>query len=135
LPPDAPMVLTLGYRPPFDFAGMLAFYRRHAVEGLETFSAEGMTRIVSLGGKTGRISVSDDPLRNRLRVAYDFPDTAAVGAILNRIRRMFDLDSDPLLVANAMARDRALAALHKRRPGIRIPTGWDPFETAIAAIL
>jgi AraC family transcriptional regulator, regulatory protein of adaptative response / DNA-3-methyladenine glycosylase II len=135
VPVDAPMVVSLPYRPPFDFDGLLAFYARHAIAGLETFEPGRMTRIVSQGGKTGRITVTNDPAGNRLRIAYGFPDAAAIGAILNRVRRMFDLDSDPLLVANAMREEKAFSGFLSRRPGARIPTGWDPFETAIATIL
>jgi AraC family transcriptional regulator, regulatory protein of adaptative response / DNA-3-methyladenine glycosylase II len=135
LPANAPMTISLPYRPPFDFAGLLAFYARHGVAGLETFANGKMTRLVSMGGKTGWISVSDRAAENKLVVEYGFPDTAALGTVLGRVRRMFDLDSDPLLVANAMGADKAFARLHGKRPGVRIPTGWDPFETAIATIL
>jgi AraC family transcriptional regulator of adaptative response / DNA-3-methyladenine glycosylase II len=135
IPAGAPLILSLPYRPPFDFDGLLAFYARHSIEGLETFAAGRMTRIVSMDGKAGKISISNDGKRNRLLIEYGFPETAAIGSILNKVRRMFDLDSDPLLIANAMDADKAFARFHSKRPGIRIPTGWDPFETAIGTIL
>jgi AraC family transcriptional regulator of adaptative response / DNA-3-methyladenine glycosylase II len=132
---ESPMVLSLPYRPPFDFDGLLAFYSRHAIAGLETFEPGRYVRIVSLAGKSGRIAVKNDPSANRLLVEYDFPDPAAIGVVLNRVRDMFDLDSDPLLIANAMRRDRRFAAFLAKRAGARLPTGWDRFETAIATIL
>jgi AraC family transcriptional regulator of adaptative response / DNA-3-methyladenine glycosylase II len=55
--------------------------------------------------------------------------------ILNRVRDLFDLDVDPLLIANAMGRDRRFAAMLNKHAGVRLPTGWDRFETAIATIL
>ncbi|MDB5106417.1 MAG: methylation and regulatory protein Ada [Fibrobacteres bacterium] len=134
-PADLPMVLSLPYRPPFDFGGLLAFYARHAIAGLESFPPGRYERVVSQDGKLGRLGVSDDPAGHRLLLEYDFPDTAAIGSILNRVRRMFDLDSDPLLVANAMRGDKVFSGLLAKRPGARLPTGWDPFETAIATIL
>jgi AraC family transcriptional regulator of adaptative response / DNA-3-methyladenine glycosylase II len=48
---------------------------------------------------------------------------------------MFDLDSDPLLVANAFAAVPLLDRLARRSPGLRAARGWDPFETAICTIL
>jgi AraC family transcriptional regulator of adaptative response / DNA-3-methyladenine glycosylase II len=48
---------------------------------------------------------------------------------------MFDLDSDPLLIADSFARIPLLAELCRRFPGLRVPGGWDPFETAICSIL
>jgi AraC family transcriptional regulator of adaptative response / DNA-3-methyladenine glycosylase II len=48
---------------------------------------------------------------------------------------MFDLDSDPVLIANCFAQVPVLAKLCERFPGLRLPRGWDPFETAICSIL
>ncbi len=48
---------------------------------------------------------------------------------------MFDLDSDPVLIARCFARVPVLAKLCDRFPGLRLPRGWDPFETAICSIL
>lgn len=133
--PGRPMVLTLPFRPPFDFQGLLDFYGRHAIAGLERFEPGRFTRVVSAGGRAGTVSVTLDGPGNRLRIEYGLDDASAIGSILNRVRRMFDLDSDPLLVANAMDGNKALSGLLAKRPGARIPTGWDPFETAIATIL
>jgi 3-methyladenine DNA glycosylase/8-oxoguanine DNA glycosylase len=38
-------------------------------------------------------------------------------------------------VANAFAAVPVLGALHARRPGLRVPRGYDAFETAVCAIL
>jgi len=48
---------------------------------------------------------------------------------------MFDLDSDPLLIANIFQSHKFLDSLWKQYPGLRIARGWDPFETAICTIL
>jgi AraC family transcriptional regulator, regulatory protein of adaptative response / DNA-3-methyladenine glycosylase II len=133
--PGRPMILTLPFRPPFDFQGLLGFYARHAIAGLERFEAGRYTRVVSHAGRSGTVSVTLDEAGNRLLIDYGFADASAIASILNRLRRMFDLDSDPLLVANAMGGDKALSGLLAKRPGARLPTGWDPFETAIATIL
>jgi AraC family transcriptional regulator of adaptative response / DNA-3-methyladenine glycosylase II len=50
-------------------------------------------------------------------------------------RRVFDLSADPALVAGALRRDPLLAPLVKRRPGLRIPGAWDPFECAVRAVI
>lgn len=133
--PGRPMVLTLPFRPPFDFQGLLDFYARHAIAGLERFEPGRYTRVVGGEGRAGTVSVTLDAPGNRLRIEFSHSDASAIGSILNRVRRMFDLDSDPILVANAMEGNKSLSDLLSRRPGARIPTGWDPFETAIATIL
>jgi AraC family transcriptional regulator of adaptative response / DNA-3-methyladenine glycosylase II len=48
---------------------------------------------------------------------------------------MFDLDTDPLLIAKSFAQNSLLSTLVDRFPGLRLPGGWDPFETAICSIL
>src|SRR5690606_22131279 len=55
--------------------------------------------------------------------------------IVNRLRRMFDLDADPHAIALALSTDPRLAPLLRMRPGLRLPSGWDGFEIAVRAIL
>ncbi|TMD68930.1 MAG: DNA-3-methyladenine glycosylase 2 family protein [Chloroflexi bacterium] len=55
--------------------------------------------------------------------------------IVGRIRRMFDLDADPLQIAAALAGDPLLGPSVRARPGLRVPGAWDPFETCVRAIL
>jgi AraC family transcriptional regulator of adaptative response / DNA-3-methyladenine glycosylase II len=48
---------------------------------------------------------------------------------------MFDLDSDPLLIANQFSIYPELTKLWEQSPGLRLISSWDPFETAIGTIL
>ncbi len=127
--------ISLPYRPPFDFLGLLNTYRSHRVGNLEWFDGDKMTRLVSFGKKVGHITISDHPERSSLLVEIDFPDTSAIHAILHRVRSMFDLDSDPVVIANALERDKGIKRMLGHYPGIRLFSGWDPFEISIAAIL
>jgi len=43
--------------------------------------------------------------------------------------------ADPARIALAFKPDPLLAPLVKRRPGLRIPGAWDPFECAVRAVL
>jgi AraC family transcriptional regulator of adaptative response / DNA-3-methyladenine glycosylase II len=127
--------ISLPYRPPFDFHSLLHFYRAHQIGRLEWFDDESMHRLVEQDGKIGTIVIRNDVARSRLLLHIDFPDTAAVFGLVERVRALFDLDSDPLLVANTLDRDLKLKALLKSHPGLRLPSGWDPFEVAVSAIL
>jgi AraC family transcriptional regulator, regulatory protein of adaptative response / DNA-3-methyladenine glycosylase II len=129
------LTITLPYRPPFDFEGLLHSYRSHQIGNLEWFEPGKMYRVVEFAGKVGKIAVSHEPEQCRLRVEIDFPDTAAIHTIITRVRALFDLDSDPLIVANALETDPKLKRLLSRMPGIRLPSGWDGFEVAISTIL
>ena len=55
--------------------------------------------------------------------------------IIARLRRQFDLDSDPAAIAAQLSHDPVLAALTAARPGLRIPGAWDGFELAMRAVL
>ena len=48
---------------------------------------------------------------------------------------MFDLDADPDAIASALSRDKRLRPLLKKRPGLRLPSGWDGFEIAMRAVI
>src|SRR4029077_20463649 len=59
----------------------------------------------------------------------------ALMPIIPRLRRLFDLDAQPTLIARHLGNDRKLARLVKRRPGLRVPGAFDGFEAAVRAIL
>jgi AraC family transcriptional regulator of adaptative response / DNA-3-methyladenine glycosylase II len=129
------LTISLPYRPPYDFSGLLHFYRTHAVGELESFTADSMSRVVALGGRVGEIRVSNDEVNSRLLVEIDLPDTSLVHGVVGRVRALFDLDSDPVVIANSLEVDPGMKKLVKKHPGVRLPSGWDPFETAVASIL
>ena len=127
--------VTLSYRPPYNFSALLQFYRGHQVGQLEWFTDESMHRIFQLHGEVGEWSVSNDAKNSRLLVEIDFPNPAHLSAILERIRLLFDVDSDPLLIETAVKGDAKMKRILKRHAGIRLPSAWDPFEASISTIL
>ncbi|UXR66065.1 helix-turn-helix domain-containing protein [Bdellovibrio bacteriovorus] len=129
------LCVTLAYRPPFDFAGLLNSYKNHRVGSLEWFLEDKMIRVIAIDGKVGTVTISDDPARSSLMLEIDFPDTSMIHSIISRVRNLFDLDSDPVIVANCLESDKELKKMLQIYPGIRLPSGWDPFEVAISAIL
>ncbi len=133
--PSKALTVALAYRPPFDFERILRFYQSHQIGNLERFEEGKMTRVITINGEHGIIIIANDPKKNALILEIDFPQISAIHMIISRVRRLFDLDSDPVLIANAFDADPALAKLLKKYPGLRIPTGWEPFEIGIATIL
>lgn len=127
--------ISLSYRPPYNFKTLLAHYEIHGVGELERFEKNSMQRIVSFDKSVGLITVSDDPKNSRLLIEIDFADTSKIHAIISRTRAMFDLDSDPVVIANALEVNSQFKKMLKRNEGIRLGSGWDPFEVAISTIL
>jgi AraC family transcriptional regulator of adaptative response / DNA-3-methyladenine glycosylase II len=127
--------ISLAYRPPFNFQGLLFSYGIHKMGQLEWFEDNKMHRIFEMGGNVGKVTIGDDPENSQILVDIDFPDSSMIYAIISRVRNMFDLDSDPVMVANILEIDPTIKKILKKHPGIRLPSGWDPFEVAIATIL
>jgi AraC family transcriptional regulator of adaptative response / DNA-3-methyladenine glycosylase II len=132
---DRGLTLSLPFRPPYDWDAALAFYRSHAIAGLESFADGAYERVFRFTGKPGIVQVTLHERPSRLKLRVIGGEVRDLGKVAQSVRRMFDLDSDPLLVANAFAANPHLDRLRRGRPGLRSPRGWDPFETAVCAIL
>ncbi len=127
--------ISIPYRPPFDFEGLMKTYENHRTGSLEWFENGKMHRVITMNGKTGHIAIANSTEASSLIVEIEFPDTSIIHSIISRVRNLFDLDSDPVVIANSLESDAEIKKLLKKFPGIRLPSGWDPFEIAISAIL
>lgn len=129
---DAP-ALTLGYRPPYDWDGMLGFLGTRAVAGVEEVDGAAYRRTLRLWRKgkphAGWIAVSPAAGKDALRVAVSTGLMPVLPAVLARVSHLFDLCCDPWAVARGLG---GLAAGHE---GVRLPGAPDGFETAVRAIL
>ncbi|MFN3859380.1 MAG: AlkA N-terminal domain-containing protein [Caulobacter sp.] len=133
--PDAGHVtLTLRYKPPYDWEGVIGFLAARAIPGIEVVTPDRYARTIALNGRSGTLAVSRRGA-DQLAVEVRFPDMAALPAILARVRRVFDLAADPAVIGEHLSADPALAPLVAARPGLRTPGAWDGFELAIRAIL
>lgn len=132
---DDGLVLQLGYRPPYDFEGLLAFLRRREISGVERIGQADYQRVLPGRRATGRLEVRAVPGRHALQVRLDLPDADQLPAILRRLRRLFDLDADPLAVDGVLDADPLLHGLGQRFPGQRLPGAFDGFEAMVRAVL
>jgi AraC family transcriptional regulator of adaptative response / DNA-3-methyladenine glycosylase II len=110
-------------------------YKKHQVGNLEWFEDGVMHRVVAINGKVGQIAISNDANDSTLVVEIDFPDISSIRTIITRVRNLFDLDSDPVIIAHTLGIDPDLKKLLQKYPGIRLPSGWDPFEVSVGVIL
>jgi AraC family transcriptional regulator of adaptative response / DNA-3-methyladenine glycosylase II len=133
---DQALVLRLRLRPPYDVEGVGGFLRARAVPGLEVHeqSRRGWThrRVVQLPLRPAVVEVRVDADHVVVRSDADLRDTAA---LVRRVRRWLDLDADPVTIGAALSADDALAPLVAARPGLRVPTTVDPWETLVRAIV
>jgi AraC family transcriptional regulator of adaptative response / DNA-3-methyladenine glycosylase II len=129
-------VLRLAWRPPYDAAGVLGFFARRALPGLEVVDAQALSlrrtlTVVHRGQRlTGWVSCTLQPERNEVHLSTSASLLPALGAVLQQARHALDLDADPART------DPVLAALPvPPRPGQRLPGVWDGFEGAVRVVL
>lgn len=132
---DAPIVLQLNYRPPYDWPGVIDFFAHHAVAGIEVASQSSYRRNFSCNGEPAWLEVRPMKQRNALELTLDIPDHRQLQATVNRVRRMFDLDAKPQAIADSLCQSSALSALLSRSPGARSPGHWSFYEAAVRAIV
>nr|HEX4318698.1 AlkA N-terminal domain-containing protein [Kofleriaceae bacterium] len=139
-PAGAGVTLRLDYRAPYDAPRLLAFLAARAIPGVEhvDVAAGVYRRVAQVADRTGVIDV---------RTARKPGDRAALALVLSpelvpvampivaRVRRLFDLDARPDVIAASLGRDRALAPAVRARPGLRVPGAFEPFEMAVRALL
>jgi AraC family transcriptional regulator of adaptative response / DNA-3-methyladenine glycosylase II len=126
--------LQLGYRPPFDWSSLLAFLAPRAIPGTEEVEGSVYRRSIEIGDQNGWLEVAPGGT-HALRLDIQFPEPSQMLRIVSRVRRLFDLDADPMAIQSQLAADALLAPLLRRRPGLRVPGAWDGFEISVRAVL
>jgi 3-methyladenine DNA glycosylase/8-oxoguanine DNA glycosylase len=119
---------------PFDGAGLFAFFGARALPGVERAEGNLYERTFSEGGRAGSIRVALGRGRSRL-LSMEIPAWSRTDNLSSRVSRIFDLSANPRAIARVLSRDPLLAPLVARRPGLRVPGTWDPFELAVRAVL
>ncbi|MBE7383142.1 MAG: DNA-3-methyladenine glycosylase 2 [Leptolyngbya sp. SIO1E4] len=128
LPQDT-LRCELAYRPPLNWSSLLGFLRSRATAGVEMIEGNCYQRTVRMGNHQGWIQVSPIPKQHKLQVTLSASLVAAILPVLTRVKHLFDLAADPVLIANHLG-DLTAAA-----PGLRVPGAFNGFEVAIRAIL
>lgn len=131
------MAVKLGYRPPYDVAAMLGFYRKRALDEVEFITADpgspqfGKTLRIETGGKThiGWLLAEFDTARSHLVLRVSDGLRGALPLVIRRVRAAFDLDADPQAI------NRVLHASFPHGDGLRVPGALDGFELAVRAVL
>ncbi|HWV09743.1 MAG TPA: DNA-3-methyladenine glycosylase [Pseudomonas sp.] len=127
-------LVLLPYQPPWDWRQFHGHFALRALPGMEQLDADRYSRSFRLGGVSGWFSVS--PRTDHCLALRHSPSAdACQGALIGRVRKMFDLDANPGQIARHFASDMHLAAMLARNPGLRLPTAFDPFEQAVRAIV
>jgi AraC family transcriptional regulator, regulatory protein of adaptative response / DNA-3-methyladenine glycosylase II len=128
-------VMRLNFRPPFNWAGLLAFLRPRATPGVEVIDENSYQRTIESDGGAGTIDVRPDPQNAGLIVRVALPKYRGLLRVVERVRRVFDLAADPLQISSHLSRDPRLKPLLDFQQGLRVPGAWEGFEIAVRAVL
>ncbi|MDD5167588.1 MAG: Ada metal-binding domain-containing protein, partial [Syntrophales bacterium] len=127
--------LKLSYRPPFNWKSIIQYLKRHQIDHIEEIGAEKYIRYFPTQKGMGRVLVENCEERSCLIAQFDQFDCGQLYGLIQSIRRVFDLDADPLSVSTKFEHSNLLRRLDREAPGGRAPGCWNGFETAVAIIL
>ena len=123
----------LAYRPPLDWAAMVSFLGRRAVNRVEAVDGDEYYRTVRLQVNddvhTGWIAATVEVGKPALKLTVSSSLAKVLPQVLSRAKHAFDLMADPQAIA------ASLGELADRHPGLRVPGSWDGFELLARAIL
>lgn len=125
--------LTLPFRPPLAAESLFDFLALRAVAGVEIGDECGYSRTLDLPHGAGRVRL--EAADRGLLARFELADSRDLGAAVERVRRLCDLDSDPTAADAWLARDVKLRPLVRARPGLRVPGCVSGAELAIRAVL
>jgi AraC family transcriptional regulator of adaptative response / DNA-3-methyladenine glycosylase II len=131
----AGLCCRLEFRPPLAFDHLLAYLRLRAIPGVESVDATHYRRTVQSGSHRGWIAVSLDPGGTAINLEMSQSLAPVIGAVIGRVKNLFDLGAVPDAVSDVLSQDRLLRPSVRRLPGLRVPGAFDGFELGVRAIL
>jgi AraC family transcriptional regulator, regulatory protein of adaptative response / DNA-3-methyladenine glycosylase II len=129
------LTCQLDFRPPLAWQSLLDYLRLRAVPGVESVDATHYRRTVAVGEHQGWIAVSLAKSGTALDVELASTLAPVIGAVIVRVKHLFDLGAAPDAVSALLAEDPLLEPAVRRLPGLRVPGAFDGFELAVRAVL
>jgi AraC family transcriptional regulator, regulatory protein of adaptative response / DNA-3-methyladenine glycosylase II len=121
---------------PIDWAAALAYLAARATAGVESVTQDHRyARTARMLGHTGYVVVAARRDGRDVVIGVSGGLQPVLEQVAARIRKVFDLDTDPRPIAAHFARDPLLAPLVDRRPNLRLIGAMDGFELAVRAVL
>jgi AraC family transcriptional regulator of adaptative response / DNA-3-methyladenine glycosylase II len=132
--------LRLAYREPYAREHVFDFIGARAIPGVEEMTGERGDRVyrrtLRFEHGPGIAEVRERPSGGAwLDCRLDLADLRGFTTAIGRMRRLFDLDADPVAVAEYFAPHAVLGPLSVKTPGLRSPGAADADEMAIRAVL
>ncbi len=127
--PVSSFTVSLPARSPVDPSVLLNFWQPRAIPGVETVTETSYRRTLPEG------TVTITPRHDSVGLTFDVDRLSGVSDVVQRARRLADLDADLNNIRAALSTDPLLAARLETHPVPRLVGGWDPFEVAVRAVV
>lgn len=125
--------LFLSYRPPYDWKALRDFYQMRQIAGLEVVTENSYRRSFRHDRCEGVFTATHIPDKHGFRIELSLSHADYAMGVIQRIRRLLDLDADSSVITSHLSANPILASINSS--GIRLPGLWSPFEAGVRAIL
>jgi AraC family transcriptional regulator of adaptative response / DNA-3-methyladenine glycosylase II len=126
--------VRLALRPPFAAAPLLAFLGDRAIPGVEAATAGGFARTLDLPHGYGTVDVTIGA-DTHVKATFHLSDWHDLAPAVRRVRRLLDLDADPVAIDEVLSTDDTMGRLVAAWPGLRSAGSVDAAETVVRAIV
>jgi len=127
--------LLLPYQKPFNFSQVISFMQLHRIKGVEIVEENSYARTFRTRQAKGYFTVKNIPKKSALELTIQCDDIKCYMEIYNRVRRMFDLNTNFTHINEKFKRDAHLSRGMAGGHVPRLPVAFDPFEFSVRAIL
>ena len=127
------ITLRMPFREPMNLGATLDFLGARAIDGVEARDVDSYTRVLRAPGGPALVRLC--PGEGAVACTVRLSDLRDLVAVVARVRRLLDLDADPVAVDAALGADPTLSPLVAKRPGLRSAGAVDGFEMAARAII
>lgn len=129
------ITLKLSYRPPYNWEILRDFLAARAIEPIESITEHSYSRYFDLYEEEthGHFVATHKPQHHAFKVSIRLDKPQALHAAVNHIRRILDLDAQPLAISQGL--EKTGLKKHYITNGLRLPGVWSPFEAGCRAII
>jgi AraC family transcriptional regulator of adaptative response / DNA-3-methyladenine glycosylase II len=128
--------VRLALRQPFAAAALMTFLGDRAVPGVETVTAARFSRTLDLPHGYGTVEIAaGDAAETHVKATFHLSDWRDLAPAVRRVRRLLDLDADPVAVDEVLSDDGMMRSLVAARPGLRAAGSVDVGETVVRAVV
>ncbi|HLI00614.1 MAG TPA: AlkA N-terminal domain-containing protein [Acidimicrobiales bacterium] len=131
---DGGLSLRLPTTGPVDWAATARYLAARAIPGVESVEGDIYRRTVVIEGDPGVLELGPGG-PDHLRLRAHLPHWDGLIHVAAGARRLAGVDVDLTEALAALEPDPVLGPLFARRPGLRVPGTWDPWETGVRAIV